>query len=94
MDARPRSAKPADGLSKAAVRIESLTAADVASVVELAARVLRVKPGDRGEQFAADIAGEWRQMFVAKTNGRVVAYGRVLELAAEESGPGTPAGPR
>jgi predicted N-acetyltransferase YhbS len=46
----------------------------------------------RGEQFAADIAGERRQMFVAKAGGQVVAYGRVLELAAGEAGPGTPAG--
>ena len=74
------------------MRIEPLTAADVAAAVELAVRVLRVKPGDRGEQFAADIAGEQRQMFVAKATGRVVAYGRVIELAADEAGPGTPAG--
>jgi ribosomal protein S18 acetylase RimI-like enzyme len=51
-----------------------------------------VKPGDRGEQFAADITGERRQMFVAKANGQVVAYGRVMDLAADEAGPGTPAG--
>ena len=31
-------------------------------------------------------------MFVAKANGQVVAYGRVIELAADEAGPGTPAG--
>jgi ribosomal protein S18 acetylase RimI-like enzyme len=66
--------------------------ADVASAVRLAVRVLGVKPGDRGEQFAADITGERRQMFAAKANARVVAYGRVLELAADEAGPGTPAG--
>lgn len=53
---------------------------------------LRVKPGDRGEQFAADITGLRRQMFVAKPNGEVVAYGRILKLAADEAGPGTPAG--
>jgi ribosomal protein S18 acetylase RimI-like enzyme len=82
----------ADNVSETAVRIEPLTEKDVASAVELAVRVLRVKPGDRGEQFAADITGERRQMFVAKANGEVVAYGRVLELAAEEAGPGTPAG--
>jgi predicted GNAT family N-acyltransferase len=82
----------ADDVSEVTVRIESLTAADVASAVELAVRVLRVKPGDRGEQFAADITGERRQMFVAKANGQVVAYGRVLGLAAEEAGPATPAG--
>jgi ribosomal protein S18 acetylase RimI-like enzyme len=75
-----------------AARIEALTPADVASAVELAVRVLRVRPGDRGNQFAADVAGERRQMYVAKADGQVVAYGRVLELAAEEAGPGTPAG--
>lgn len=74
------------------MRIEPLTKADVASAVELAVRVLRVKPGDRGEQFASDITDELRQMFVAKANGQVVAYGRVIELAADEAGPGTPAG--
>lgn len=75
-----------------AVRIEPLTQADVASAVELAVRALRVKPGDRGDQFAADITDELRQMFVAKANGQVVGYGRVIELAADEAGPGTPAG--
>jgi aminoglycoside 6'-N-acetyltransferase I len=74
------------------VRIEPLTLADVASTVELAVRVLRVKPGDRGEQFAADIIDELRQMFVAKANNQVVGYGRVIELPAGEAGPGTPAG--
>jgi predicted Zn-dependent protease len=54
---------------EAAVWIEPLTEADVASAVELAVRVLRVRPGDRGEQFAADITGQHRQMFVAKANG-------------------------
>jgi aminoglycoside 6'-N-acetyltransferase I len=75
-----------------AVRIEPLTQADVASAVELAVRALRVKPGDRGEQFASDITDELRQMFVAKANGQVVGYGRVIALAADEAGPGTPAG--
>ena len=79
-------------MSEVAVRIEPLSAADVASAVELAVRVLRVKAGDRGEQFVADITGEQRQMFVAKVSSQVVAYGRVLELAADEAGPGTPAG--
>jgi len=74
------------------VLIEPLTDADVAAAVELAVRVLRVKPGDRGAQFAEDITGERRQMFVAKASGRVVGYGRVLELGAEEAGKGTPAG--
>jgi ribosomal protein S18 acetylase RimI-like enzyme len=74
------------------VRIGPLTTADIASAVELAVRVLRVKPGDRGEQFAADITGERRQMFVAKAGGQVVAYGRAMELAAGEAGEGTPAG--
>lgn len=31
-------------------------------------------------------------MFVAKADGRLVAYGRVMELAIGEAGPGTPAG--
>jgi hypothetical protein len=62
--------------------------ADVASAVELAMRVLRVKPGDREEQFAADITGERRQMFITKATGQVVAYGRILELAAEDAGRG------
>jgi len=74
------------------VQIEPLTMADVASAVELAVRVLRVRPGDRGEQFASDITDDLRQMFAAKANGHVVAYGRVIELAADEAGPGTPAG--
>ena len=82
---------PANGMLKAG-RIEPLTQADIASAVELAVRVLRVEPGDRGEQFAADITDGLRQMFVAKVNGRVVGYGRVIELAADEAGPGTPAG--
>jgi ribosomal protein S18 acetylase RimI-like enzyme len=55
-------------------------------------RVLQVKPGDRAEQFAADIADELRQMFVAKANGQLVGYGRAMELSADEAGPGTPAG--
>ena len=79
-------------MSEIAARIEPLTRADVAPAVELAVRVLGVKPGDRGEQFAADITGEQRQMFVAKADGQVVAYGRVIKLAADEAGPGTPAG--
>jgi ribosomal protein S18 acetylase RimI-like enzyme len=81
---------PADGTQ--AVLIEPLTRADIASAVELAVRVLRVTPGDRGEQFAADITDGPRQMFVAKVNGQVVGYGRVIELAADEAGPETPAG--
>ena len=91
-DARPRRPALVGGVPGVAVRIEPLAKADVASAVELAVRVLRVKPGDRGEQFAADIAGHGRQMFVAKANSRIVAYGRVLELEAGEAGPGTPAG--
>jgi ribosomal protein S18 acetylase RimI-like enzyme len=74
------------------VQIEPVTQADVASAVELAARVLRVKPGDRGGQFTSDITDDLRQMFVAKANGQVVGYGRVLKRAAGEAGPGTPAG--
>ena len=79
-------------MSQVSVQIESLTEADVAAAVELAVRVLGVKPGDRGEQFAADITGEQRQMFVAKANGQVLAYGRILDLAAEVVVAGTPAG--
>jgi ribosomal protein S18 acetylase RimI-like enzyme len=82
----------ADGVSEADVRIEPLTNADVAAAVELAVRVLRVKPGDRGGPFAADITGQCRQMFVARTNGQVVGYGGILELPADEAGLGTPAG--
>jgi aminoglycoside 6'-N-acetyltransferase I len=90
----PRPTPPdvaADGMPQA-VRIEALTQADVASAVALAVRALRVKPGDRGQQFASDITDELRQMFVAKANGQVVGYGRVVELATDEAGPGTPAG--
>lgn len=72
-------------MSQVTVRIEWLTEATVASAVELAVRVLRVKPGDREEQFATDITGEHRQMFVAKANGQVVAYGRILELAGSRT---------
>ena len=79
-------------MPEVAALIEPLTEADVAAAVGLAVRVLGVKPGDRGEQFAADITGEQRQMLIAKANGEVVAYGRVLALAADEAGPGTPAG--
>jgi GNAT superfamily N-acetyltransferase len=75
-----------------AVRIEPLTQADVASAVACAVRVLRVKTGDRGEQFASDITDELAQMFVSTANGQVVGYGRVVELAAGEAGPGAPAG--
>jgi aminoglycoside 6'-N-acetyltransferase I len=74
------------------VRIEPLTQPDVASAVELAVRLLRVRPGDRGEQFTADITDDLRQMFVAKATGQVVAYGRAMELAAGEAGQGTPPG--
>jgi aminoglycoside 6'-N-acetyltransferase I len=87
---RPR--KRAGGTPQGAALIESLGMGDVASAVELATRVLQVKPGDRGEQFAADISDDSRQMFVAKANGQVIAYGRVAELAAGEAAPGTPAG--
>lgn len=91
-DVRSRLSAPADGVVEDAVRIEPLRKTDVASAVQLAVRVLRVRPGDRGEQFASDISGDRRQMFVAKANGQVVAYGRVTELAADEAGPQTPAG--
>ena len=87
-----RPQKPAGGAPEGPVRIEPLAVGDVASAVELARRVLRVDPGDRGEQFASDITDDSRQMFVAKTNGQVIAYGRVAKLAAGEAAPGTPAG--
>jgi ribosomal protein S18 acetylase RimI-like enzyme len=90
--ARRRPPKLAGGLPQGAARIESLTMGDVASAVRIATRVLRVKPGDLGEQFASDITDDSRQMFVAKANGRVIAYGRVAELAADEAAPGAPAG--
>jgi ribosomal protein S18 acetylase RimI-like enzyme len=89
--ARRRLPTPTDGTARS-VQIEPLTTADVASAVEFAVRVLRVKPGDLGEQFTSDITDDRRQMFLAKANGHVVAYGRVIELAADVAGPGTPAG--
>ncbi len=86
------SPKSAAGTPEDAVRIEPLAMGDVASAVELVRHVLRVDPGDRGQQFASDITDDSRQMFVAKANGRVIAYGRVAKLAADEAAPGTPAG--
>lgn len=91
-DVRSRLSDPADGVVEDVVRIEPLTRTDVAPAVQLAVRVLRVRPGNRGEQFASDITDHRSQMFVAKANGQVVAYGRVTELAADEAGPETPAG--
>jgi ribosomal protein S18 acetylase RimI-like enzyme len=82
----------ADGVVEDVMWIGSLTKTDVAPAVQLAVRALRVRPGDRGEQFAADITDSRRQMFIAKANGQVVAYGRVAELAANEAGPQTPVG--
>jgi ribosomal protein S18 acetylase RimI-like enzyme len=90
--ARRRPPKLAGGTPEGAARIESLKMGDVASAVELVTRVLRVHPGDLGEQFASDITDDSRQMFVAKANGQVVAYGRVAEMAADEAAPGTPDG--
>jgi ribosomal protein S18 acetylase RimI-like enzyme len=89
--ARRRPPTPTDATVRA-LQIEPLADADVASAVELAVRVLRIKPGDLREQFVSDITSDRRQMFVAKVSGQVVAYGRVLEFAAEEAAPGTPAG--
>jgi hypothetical protein len=66
-----------DGVSEADVRIEPPTNADAATAVELAMRVLRVKPGDRRKQFAADITDQHGQMFVANANGLVVEYSRI-----------------
>ena len=74
------------------MRIESLRTGDIASAVQLVRRVQRVDPGDCGEQFAADISDDSRQMLVAKANGQVVAYAVVAELAADEMASGTPAG--
>jgi predicted N-acetyltransferase YhbS len=74
------------------VLIEPLGIGDVGSAVELVTRVLRVDPGDHGEQFVSDITGESRQMFVAKVSHQVIAYGRVIKLAADEAAPGAPAG--
>jgi ribosomal protein S18 acetylase RimI-like enzyme len=90
-DARRPPPQSTDGMVRS-VQIEPLTQADVSSAVEFAVRVLRVKRGDLSEQFASDITDDLRQMFVAKASGQVVAYGRVIELAADEAGPGTPAG--
>ena len=54
----------------------------------LVTRALRADAGDRGEQFACDIAGEPRQMFVAKMGDQVIAYGRVVKLAADDAARG------
>lgn len=78
--ARWRAPKPAGG----AVRIEPPGTGDAGSAVELVTRVLRVDAEDRGEQFAYNIAGQSRQMFVAKAGDQVIAYGRVVKLAADE----------
>ena len=83
---------PADGMPQA-VRIEALTQADVASAVALAVRVLRVKPGDRGQQFASDITDELRQMFVAKSDGQVVGYKRAFAHRAPRADRAVVVGP-
>jgi aminoglycoside 6'-N-acetyltransferase I len=80
------------GTPQDAVRIEPIAMGDVVSAVALATCVLRVKAGDRGEQFASDIIDDSRQMFVAKADGQVIAYARVAELAADEAAQGTPPG--
>ncbi len=72
--------------------MEPLGIGDVGSAVEVVIRVLGVDAGDRGDQFACDIAGESRQMFVAKMGDQVIAYGRVVKLAAHEAARGPPAG--
>jgi aminoglycoside 6'-N-acetyltransferase I len=74
------------------VRIEPLGIRDIGSAVELVTRALRGDAGDRGEQVACDIAGEPRQLFVAKVGDQVIAYGRVIKLAADEAARGAPAG--
>jgi hypothetical protein len=86
--ARRRAPKPTDG----AVRIEPLGIGDGGSAVELVTRALRVDAGDRGEQFGCDIAAESRQMFVAKAGDQVIAFGRVVKLAADEAARGALAG--
>ncbi len=45
-------------------------------------RVLRVKPGDRAQQFTADATEDRRHMFAVKANGQILGYSRVIELAA------------
>ncbi len=90
--ARRRPRELAGGTPEGPVRIEPLRMGDVASAVEFVSGVQRVAPGDRGEQFASDITDDSRQMFVAKVNGQVIAYGRVMESAAGEAATGTPAG--
>jgi aminoglycoside 6'-N-acetyltransferase I len=82
--ARGRAPKPAGG----AVRIEPLGIGPVGSAVELVTRALRVDAADRGEQFACDIAGESRQIFVAKAGDQVIAYGTAVKLAADAAAPG------
>jgi len=77
-----RPSKLAGGTPEGPVRIEPLGMGDVASAVELVRRVLRVNPGDLGEQFASDITDDSRQMFVAKANGQVIAYGRAAQQPA------------
>jgi aminoglycoside 6'-N-acetyltransferase I len=90
--ARRRPPKLVGGTPEGPVQIERLRVEDVPAAIELVTRVQRVDPGDRGEQFASDITDDSRQMFVAKANGHVIAYGRVAELTAGEVAPGTPAG--
>jgi hypothetical protein len=68
-DARRPPPQPADGVVRSA-QIEPLTEADVSSAVELAVRVLRVQPGDLGEQFASGITDDLRRMFVARASGK------------------------
>lgn len=90
--ARERPPRPTGTTLEGPVRIEPLGIGDVSSAVELVTGVLRVKAGDRGEQFVADINDDSCHMFVAKANGTVIAYGRVAEMAAGEAGPKAPPG--
>jgi hypothetical protein len=58
--AHPRLSELTGGVVENAVRIEPLTKTDIAAAVQLAVRVLRVRPGDRGEQLAADLTDDRR----------------------------------
>src|ERR1700741_357701 len=80
--ARRRPRELAGGTPEGPVRIDPLRLGDVTAAVELVSGVQRVASGDRGEQFASDITADSRQMFVAKANGQVIAYGRVMKSAA------------
>ena len=54
--------------------------------------LLRVKPGDRGNSSQRTSPVSGARCSSPGPGGRVVAYGRVMELVAGEAGAGTPAG--